>query len=283
MIQEDLIESISKYVSVSENEKIDPVQKIIDVQTVDNSKKICLNCHCVIDKHSEKCLACGYTSKNYPSREILYGDIAEHHPKELPNIKIGEIIDVNPNSCQTIKLVSENLCKQGGVGSIRKWIRIGFDGFLYRIASNLRKEILVCSICKSQIDTKVSSFESHVKENQTLIENPTSDLFFGNVLLVVGAGHMEKNLLLAVFRLCRKLFIEKLAYRLGFHSKKAIEYIVNCGNHSWQISSIAYEAFSRELVFVYLLECLGKKAKPTPNHFTEWQKNEVKNANYHLY
>ena len=32
MIQEDLIESISKYISVSEK-KIDPVQKIIDVQT----------------------------------------------------------------------------------------------------------------------------------------------------------------------------------------------------------------------------------------------------------
>ena len=177
----------------------------------------------------------------------------------------------------------ENLCKQGGVGSVRKWIRIG--GVPYRIASNLREEILVCSICKSQIDTQVSSFESDVRENHTLIENPTSNLFFGNVPLVVGAGHMEKNLLLAVFRLCRKLFIEKLAHRLGFHSKKAIEYIVNCGNHdlSWQISSIAYEAFSRELVFVYLVECLGRKAKRTPNHFTEWRKNEVKNANYHLY
>ena len=61
MIQEDLIESISKYISVSENEKIDLVQKIVDMQTLDNSKKICLNCHCVIDKRSGKCLACGYT------------------------------------------------------------------------------------------------------------------------------------------------------------------------------------------------------------------------------
>ena len=51
--------------SVSENEKIDSVQKIIDGQTVENSEKICLNCCCVIDKHSEKCQACGYTSKNY--------------------------------------------------------------------------------------------------------------------------------------------------------------------------------------------------------------------------
>ena len=90
------------------------------METVKNSKKICLNCNCDIDKRNEKCLTYRYTSKNYPSREILYGDIAEYYSKELPNIKIGEIIDVNPNSRQTIKLVLENLCKQGGVGSTRK-------------------------------------------------------------------------------------------------------------------------------------------------------------------
>ena len=43
-----------------ENKKIDPVQKVIDVQTVDNSKKICFNyknmLNRVIDKRSEKCL-----------------------------------------------------------------------------------------------------------------------------------------------------------------------------------------------------------------------------------
>ena len=38
IIQEDLIESISKF-SVSKNKKTDPVQKIIDVQTVENHKK----------------------------------------------------------------------------------------------------------------------------------------------------------------------------------------------------------------------------------------------------
>ena len=76
------------------------------------------------------------------------GDLAEHHLKEFPNIKIGVLIDVSPNSRQTIQFVLENLCKGGGVGSIRKWVRIGFDGVPYRIASNLRKEILVCSICK---------------------------------------------------------------------------------------------------------------------------------------
>ena len=77
--------------------------------------------------------------KKLPFRRKFYGDIAEHHHKELPNIKIGEIIDVNLNSCQAIKLVLENLCKKGGVSSTRKWIRIGFDRVPYRIASNLCK------------------------------------------------------------------------------------------------------------------------------------------------
>ena len=66
--------------------------------------------------------------------EKCRGDIAELYPKEFPNIKIGVIIDVSPNSRQTIQLVLENLWKKGGVGSIRQWIRIGFDGVPYRIA-----------------------------------------------------------------------------------------------------------------------------------------------------
>ena len=84
------------------------------------------------------------------------------------------------------------------------------------------------------------------------------------MLLVVSAGHIKKKLLLAVFRLCRKLFIEKLAYRLGFRSKKAIE------------------DFKRVSIGLFT-GMASEKEKPTPNHFTEWRKNEVKNANYHLY
>ena len=69
----------------------------------------------------------------------------------------------------------------------------------------------------------------------------SQDLYFGDILLAVGAGHMEKNLLLAIFRFCRKLLVETIAYKLGFQSKKAIEFIVNCGKHhiSWEICSVA--------------------------------------------
>ena len=40
--------------------------------------------------------------------------------------------------------------------------------------------------------TNTTIHKPHVKKNHTLIEHPTWDLFFGNVLLVVGAGHMGK-------------------------------------------------------------------------------------------
>ena len=105
------------------------------------------------------------------------------------------------------------------------------------------------------------------------------------MLLAVGAGHMEKKLLLAIFRFCRKLFVETKAYKLGFRSKKAIEFIVDCGNHhiSWQMCSIIYEAFSEELLYIYKKNCLERNIEPDPTHFTVWRDTEVKNNNYHLY
>ena len=148
------------------------------------------------------------------------------------------------------------------------------------------KKVLVCSTCKSQIDSKAWSFELNIKENDTLIKNPTCNLFFCNMLLVVGARYMEKNLLLAVFRLSRK-FIIKLEYKLHLGSKRAIEYIVNWINYhlSWQISAIVYKPFL-VLFRVSIFSFTGmpwKKEKSTPNHLTDWPKNEVKNASYHLY
>ena len=103
---------------------------------------------------------------------------------------------------------------------------------------------------------------------------------------MVGARYIEKNLLLAVFRLSWK-FIIKLEYKLHLGSKRVIEYIVNWINYhlSWQISSIVYKPFL-VLFRVSIFSFTGmpwKKEKSTPTHLTDWPKNEVKNASYHLY
>ena len=78
------------------------------------------------------------------SRDLLYGDVPVEHLKEKPSIKVGDIIDENPNSRASIKTVLEKLCEQGELENKRKWVRLGFDGVPYRIATNLRSEVVQC-------------------------------------------------------------------------------------------------------------------------------------------
>ena len=211
-----------------------------------------------MSESSRKCESCGPCPKTQISIDLLNVNIPAEHLKEKPSIKIGEITDENPNSTASIKTVLEKLCEQGELGNKRKWIHLGFDGVLYRIATNLHNEVVQCLICQSVKDTKLEKFENYLKKEHAEHENVSCDLYFGDMLLDVGAGDMVKNLLLAIFRFCRKLFVETIACKLGFWSKKAIEFIVNCGNHhiSWQIYSIAYKAFSEELLYIYVKDCL---------------------------
>ena len=93
-----------------------------------------------------------------------------------------------------------------------------------------------------------------------------------------------KNLLLAIFSLCRNIFLEHLADLLGFRTKNSREFIMNCENHhvTWQILYISFEAFSKELVRVYVIEILREKKPLTSNNFIQWRNDRVNNPNYHL-
>ena len=96
----------------------------------------------------------------------MYEHVSSTHSKELPSIKLGEIIGVNPNSYQTIREVLQNLLLQAGVLTKREWVRIGFDGVPYRIAYDLIENTMQCDICKELIDIKVSStIDHHVWKN----------------------------------------------------------------------------------------------------------------------
>ena len=60
---------------------------------------------------------CRNTS-NFVSRN-LYGDIQNRHPEKPLSIKLGEIIDQNPNSRELITLVLKDLYQQGGLRSVK--------------------------------------------------------------------------------------------------------------------------------------------------------------------
>ena len=104
MIQKNVI-SKSKNDLTSITENTDTVQKLIELQEQDNSKTLCVACLNILSKSSNKCESCGHCPKTQISRDLLYGDVPAEHPKEKPSIKIGEIIDKNPNSRASIKTV----------------------------------------------------------------------------------------------------------------------------------------------------------------------------------
>lgn len=45
---------------------------------------------------------------------------------------LGNVLDCNLNSYETIYEVLKNLLDQAFVGELQKWIRVGFDGVPYR-------------------------------------------------------------------------------------------------------------------------------------------------------
>ena len=51
--------------------------------------------------------------------------------------------------------------------------------------------------------------------------------------------------------------MRKVGDKLGFKSFKAKEIIINCGDHhlSWQIAVIVFEAFTKELIHIYVEYC----------------------------
>ena len=67
------------------------------------------------EKVNKVCNFCDFVFDTLLSRKALYGDISSYHPENPPEIKLGEIIGVNPNSYEIIKTVPENLPEQAGV------------------------------------------------------------------------------------------------------------------------------------------------------------------------
>ena len=70
---------------------------------------------------------------------------------------------------------------------------------------------------------------------------------------------------------------------LGFKSKNAKNFIINCGDHhlSWQIISIIYEVFSKELIHSYLIDTNADNVSPM--EYVNWRNEKDINPNYNFY
>ena len=110
-------------------------------------------------------------------------------------------------------------------------------------------------------DTSETSKSEHceLKHSDEESSNIEFKMVFRKVLLAVGADHMEKNILLAIMQLCKHIFTDVVAEKMGFKTINAKNFVTNCGDHhiSWQVFLVCLEAFARELLY----HCNAKRRK----------------------
>ena len=77
---------------------------IIDVMVAPDSEQLylCMKCGSEIPNSALLCCICHHQYETSPDCKTMY-NIPNRHPENIPLIKLGEIIGVNPNSYSSIK------------------------------------------------------------------------------------------------------------------------------------------------------------------------------------
>ena len=109
-------------------------------------------------------------------------------------------------------------------------------------------------------------------------------MVFGKVLLAIGAGHMEKNILLAIMQLCKHIFIDVVAEKMGFKTINAKNFMTNCGDHhiSQRVLLVCSEAFARELLYRDIIAAQKEGREPCVIGMYSW-KDDIDNSNFNFY
>ena len=92
--------------------------KIEQLHLIGDGNCVCPKCCSVLNEISQTYNACGCNLCNFPNREELYSDVPSGHPENASKTMLGEVLDCNPNSYETIYKVLKNLLDQGRVGEL---------------------------------------------------------------------------------------------------------------------------------------------------------------------
>lgn len=108
----------------------------------------------------------------------------------------------------------------------RTWVKIVFHGVPYRIAKQLIDKVYFCNVCEEIIDLNEESLETDLLHFCDGDSNISLKPYLGDILLVPGPGHMEKNFLVTIFKFTKDIFMLKLADKLGFKTSKTLSFIM---------------------------------------------------------
>ena len=84
-----------------------------------------MKCGSEIPNSDSPCSKCYHQYKKSPDHKTMY-NVPNGHPENIPSIKLGKIIGVNPNSHINIQKVLDQFDKSDEC----TLIRVGFDGTL---------------------------------------------------------------------------------------------------------------------------------------------------------
>ncbi|XP_072050462.1 uncharacterized protein [Amphiura filiformis] len=217
-----------------------------------------------------------------------YEHIESHHPEDPIKIKARDPVFVNPNSYANMITVLQAIGKDLKVQkydstSKRQWAVVICDGLPYSLCTKILKETYTCSVCNAAIFRR-TAMAKHVAEahDRMLQEQQELTLEFGWVLLRIGYGHYEMNMVRSFMELNWEVFGKDLADVLSFKSLNAQRYAKACSdNHkSWEMIRVFYLGTLDELLLPYVRHCKKLKEEPTAAGYMQWKEQTVKNPNY---
>ncbi|XP_041477204.1 uncharacterized protein LOC121425250 [Lytechinus variegatus] len=238
------------------------------------------------DIESSKYVHVKFAGSESQAKRTEQSTSASESPKV--NVRAGDPIFVNPNSYQSLITVFKSLGKQAGIKKYaedgwREWVVVTCDGLPYTLGQRVIKETFTCAYCHAAIFLRESYME-HVQEHYPTgiaEEDLAFSLEFDWLLLKIGHGHVEMNMVRSFLELNWPVFMKDVALCMGFCSEAAQKYAKSGADHhkSWELMQIAFLGSLDELLVPYIREKLAAHSKPTPDDFLLWSGN-VKSARY---
>ena len=215
-----------------------------------------------------------------------FGHVPSNHSgKNMKSILLDAVYE-NPNSHESLVLVLRHIRVEGGRkrygGNKREWMLICGDGLPYTLVFNLIQQYLVSSICKAGF-MGANALSTH----QTEIHQEANGPFFREfdwIVLKVGDGHYEMNLMKSFMDINWHVCMSELAKRMGWKSEAAQKSAKNCSdNHkTWQLLNVFHYGTMLELIVPYVRDMNAQGHSLSVDGFLAYAKHreELGHVNY---
>ena len=226
--------------------------------------------------------------KDKEGDNFRFEHVKHFHQEGQKPVFVMDPVFVNPNSVENLKLVLRHLGTLAGIkrygGDERDWVIICCDGLPYTMVRRMIEEYFTCAICSKGFLGN-EAFDLHKKEHPD-IEDVKFVREFDWIILKMGDGHYEMNLMKAFVELNWDIFMKPLVNRMGWTSEAAMKAAKMCyDNHkTWQLILTFHLGTLQELVLPYVRKCQnndgGESVTPTSTGFLQFAKTMENNPNY---